>query len=259
MAAALTHSRRKALGIWLVVLALAVIAWHLPRIPQPPEYHRFADQSAWFGVPHFFDTSSNLLFVLAGLAGLGFLRGTAARGTFRDRREALPYTLFFIATILVGFGSGYYHLVPDNSRLVWDRAAVSLAFMSWFAAILCERIGTTVGLRLLPLLITAGVASVGYWGWSETVGQGDLRPYVLVLLLPIVLIPLLLWLYPPRYSGDRDILAVILLYLLALACDYLDGPIAALTGFVSGHTVKHVLAAGAAYWVVIRLKRRHPA
>jgi hypothetical protein len=185
MAATLTHSRLKALGIWLLVLALAVVAWHLPRIPQPPEYHRFADQSTWFGVPHFFDTSSNLLFVLAGLAGLGFLHSAAGRRAFRDRREALPYALCFFATILVGFGSGYYHLAPDNSRLVWDRAAISLALMSWFAAILCERIGTTAGLRLLPLLIAAGMAGVGYWGWSETVGQGDLRPYGLVQLIPL--------------------------------------------------------------------------
>ena len=61
----------------------------------------------------------------------------------------------------------------------------------------------------------------------------------------------------PRYSGDRDILVVIGLYLLALLCDLTDHPIAALTGgLFSGHTAKHVIAALAAYWVARRLIRR---
>ncbi|MDP1996315.1 MAG: alkaline phytoceramidase, partial [Gallionella sp.] len=175
---------------------------------------------------------------------------------FIDPREALPYRLFFLAAILLGFGSGYYHLAPDNSRLVWDRAAMSLALMSWLAAILCERVSLTAGLRLLPLLFTAALGSVGYWGWSEMRGSGDLRAYGLMQLYPMLLIPLLLWLYPPRYSGDRDILAVIGLYLLALLCDFTDHQIAALTGAVSGHTAKHAVAALAIYWVVVGLRRR---
>jgi hypothetical protein len=109
---------------------------------------------------------------------------------------------------------------------------------------------------LLPLLFAAALGSVGYWGWSEAHGIGDLRAYGLMQFYPMLLIPLLLWLYPPRYSGDKDILAVIGLYLLALLCDLTDRPIAALTGVVSGHTVKHVIAALAIYWVAWHLKRR---
>lgn len=248
---------KKAFGLWLLVAALAGLAWALlPRIPQPLQYHDFADQRACFGLAHCSDTASNALFMLAGLAGLRFLFSEAGRRTFIDPREALPYRLFFLAAILLGFGSGYYHLAPDNSRLVWDRAAMSLALMSWLAAILCERVSLAAGLRLLPLLFAAALGSVGYWGWSEAHGSGDLRAYGLMQLYPMLLIPLLLRLYPPRYSGDRDILAVIGLYLLALLCDFTDHQIAALTGAVSGHTAKHAIAALAIYWVVVGLRRR---
>ena len=247
---------RKALGLWLLAAALAGLTWLLPRIPQPLQYHHFADQRACFGVVNCFDTASNALFALAGLAGLHFLFSETGRRTFIDSREALPYRLFFLAAILVGLGSGFYHLAPDNSRLVWDRAAISLALMSLFAAILCERVSLAAGLRLLPLLFAAGLGSVGYWSWSEMRGIGDLRTYGLVQFYPMLLIPLLLWLYPPRYSGDKDILAVIGLYLLALLCDLTDHQVAALTGVVSGHTAKHIIAALAMYWVVVRLKRR---
>lgn len=269
--------RAKAVGLWLLVAALAGLTWALlPRIPQPLQYHDFADQRACFGMDNCLDTASNALFVLAGLAGLYFLRSTrkghagehpaatqrpfrsdAGRRTFIEPREALPYRLFFLATILIGLGSGYYHLDPDNSRLMWDRAAIALAFMAWFVAILCERVSLTAGLRLLPALFAAALGSVIYWGWSEARGIGDLRAYGLMQLYPMLLTPLLLWLYPPRYSGDRDILAVIGLYLLALLCDLSDRPVFALTGgFVSGHTLKHMIAALAIYWVVVRLRWR---
>jgi len=250
--------RAKALGLWLLAVMLAGVVFMLPRIPQPLSYHDFADQRACFGLSNCLDTASNALFVLAGAVGLCFLYSPSARRTFIDPREALPYSLFFFATILVGFGSGFYHLAPDNEHLVWDRAAIALALMAWFAAILGERVSLKSGLCLLPLLITAGLGSAFYWSWSETQGLGDLRPYGLTQLTAMLLIPLLLWLYPPRYSGDRDILAVIGLYSLALLFDFSDRPVFALSGgIISGHTVKHVIAALAAYWVVLHLRRRY--
>jgi len=207
----------RALGLCLLTGALTGIAWMLPPIAQPPGYHDFADQRACWGLPNCLDTISNALFVLAGSIGLLFMRRASSRAVFRDRREAWPYGLFFFGAVLIGFGSGYYHLAPDNERLLWDRLAMMLAFMAWFAAIVCERVSPRAGLRLLPLFIVAGLGSVAWWGWSEARGMGDLRFYLLMQLLPLLLIPLLLWCYPPRYSGDRAILAVIGLYCLVLA------------------------------------------
>lgn len=244
---------------WLLAALLAGLAWILPPFAQPLQYHDFADQRACFGLPNCLDTVSNALFMLAGVIGLLFLRGEQRHRAFINSREAWPYALFFFALILLGFASGYYHLAPNNAGLAWDRAAMALAFMAWFAAILCERVSLRVGLALLPLLLAAGLGSVAYWYWSETQGAGDLRFYGLMQLAPILLIPLLLWIYTPRYSGGRDILVVIGLYLLALLFDLSDRPVFALTGgLVSGHTLKHVVAALAALWVVPYLRRRRP-
>jgi hypothetical protein len=242
---------------WLLAAALTGLTLALPPIAQPLQYHDFADQRACMGLPNCLDTASNLLFVLAGATGLLFMRSETGKRAFIDAREAWPYGLFFFAVILVGLASGRYHLAPDNAGLAWDRAAMAMAFMAWFAAIWCERVGLRSGLLLLPLLVGAGLGSVFYWDWSEARGVGDLRFYALMQLMPTLLIPLLLWLYPPRYSGGRDILAVIGLYLLALLFDFTDRPVFALTGgLVSGHTLKHVVAALAALWVVHHLQRR---
>jgi len=35
---------RKAIGLWLLAVALATLAWMLSRIPQPLQYHDFADR-----------------------------------------------------------------------------------------------------------------------------------------------------------------------------------------------------------------------
>ncbi|MDO9467864.1 MAG: alkaline phytoceramidase [Thiobacillus sp.] len=247
---------QRALGLWLLAAALAVVAVLLPPLAQPPAYHDFADQRACRGLPNCFDTASNALFVLAGAIGLLLIR-RAGRVVFRERREAMPYRLFFLGAVLIGFGSGYYHLDPANERLLWDRLAMMLGFMAWFAAIVGERVSPRAGLRLLPLFLAAGLGSVAWWGWSEMRGIGDLRFYLLVQLIPVLLVPLLLRLYPPRYSGDRAILAVIGLYLLALLFDLGDRPVFGLTGgWLSGHTLKHVLAAAAVGVVALHLRRR---
>lgn len=249
----------RAYGLWLLVALLAVLAWMVPPMAQPLSYHALADQRACFGLPNCFDTASNTFFVLAGMMGLYFLQRTRGQGVFQDRREGWPYALFFVGAVLVGFGSGYYHLAPDNDRLLWDRLAMMLAFMAWLVAVVSERIGLRVGLRLMPLVVAAGVGSAAYWGWSEARGAGDLRPYFLMQVYPMLLIPLLLGLYPPRYSGGRILLAVIGLYLLALMGDLGDRQVFALTGgLVSGHTLKHVVASLAVWGVLIYLQRRQP-
>lgn len=247
---------QRALGLWLLAAALAVVAVLLPPLAQPPAYHDFADQRACRGVPNCLDTVSNALFVLAGAIGLLLMR-RAGRVVFREPREAMPYRLVFVGAILIGFGSGYYHLDPANERLLWDRLAMMLAFMAWFAAIVGERVSPRVGLRLLPLFLAAGLGSVAWWGWSEARGIGDLRFYLLVQLIPVLLVPLLLRLYPPRYSGDRAILAVIGLYLLSLLFDLGDRAVFGFSGGrVSGHTLKHVIAAVAVLVVALHLRGR---
>jgi hypothetical protein len=248
----------RALVPWLLAGALAGLTWMLPPIAQPLRYHDFADQRACWGLPNCLDTASNALFVLAGAIGLRLLYRTQGEGGFRDRREAWPYWLFFSGAVLIGLGSGYYHLDPGNDRLLWDRLAMMLTFMAWIAAIVSERVGPRAGLRLLPLFIAAGLGSAAWWGWSEAHGMGDLRFYLLMQLYPMLLIPLLLWLYPPRYSGDRAILGIIGLYLLALLFDLGDRPVFALTGgLVSGHTIKHVTAALAVLAMARHVRRRH--
>ncbi len=245
--------------IWLVVLialAGALAALLLPPFQQPQAFHHFADQRTWFRIPNFLNVISNVGFLLVGLAGLGFLwNNTAATAhrRFIEPSERIPYVVFFLGVLSTGFGSAYYHWRPTDATLVWDRLPMTVAFMSLLAATIAERINQRAGLRLLGPLMLAGAASVAYRRW-----RGNLWPYAVAQYYSILLVGLIIWLFPPRYSRSADLLWVMAIYALAKVAEALDAPILAARRLVSGHTLKHLIAALAVYWVLRMLVKRQP-
>jgi hypothetical protein len=229
--------------IAIALASLAIFAW--PPIHQPLDYHRFADSRALFGLPNFWNVASNLPFVLVGIAGLAWL---AAHVTRVDRCLRAAWLVLFVGVVLVGLGSGWYHLAPGNATLVWDRLPMTLAFMAFFAIILGGHIdGKLARLSLWPLL-AAGVASVLYWQRTD-----DLRPYVLVQFLPVLLIPLIMLLYPRRGTGP--VWVALGCYVLAKLLELFDAQVfAALGGTISGHSLKHVAAAMGMWALLAGLK-----
>lgn len=239
-----------------VTAGMAASVLLLPRIPQDPHYHEFADQRSFLGVPRFTDVASNAAFAVAGLYGILAISRRKLR--LIDPREASPFLVFFIGTLLIAFGSGYYHLHPDNSRLFWDRLPMSVAFMGLVSAVVADRISVRAGVRLLPFLVACGAASLVYWIASEGAGRGDLRPYIFVQFYSLIAILLLIWLFPARYSRTSDYPAALGFYTAARMFELADRPIFNLGHIVSGHTLKHVAAGVGCFWLARMLTRRQP-
>jgi hypothetical protein len=240
------------IGVTIGVFAGVFVFVH--PIAQPQDYHNFADARTFFGIPRTWDVLGNVGFLLVGALGLKFLSSAESAKAFFDQRERWPYIILFAGIVLTCFGSGYYHLAPNDARLVWDRLPMTLGFMGLVSAIICERISVTLGLRLLPLLLVLGVGSVVYWRMTD-----DLRLYGLVQFYPALLIPLILWQYPKRYTGNRYLALAAVGYVLAKLFEGWDRDIFALTrGTVSGHTLKHLAAAWGVWWLVRMLQRRKP-
>src|SRR5205814_9093241 len=130
----------------------------VPPMPQRLSYHAFADCRAFWSIPNALNVLSNLPFLVAG--GLGLARVARGGGNFIDPREALPYLVFFLGALLTSFGSAWYHLAPDNGRLVWDRLPMTLGFAGLVSAAWAERADSRVGLRLLWPLMIIGALSV---------------------------------------------------------------------------------------------------
>jgi hypothetical protein len=239
--------------------AISVVAVLLPPIPQPLSYHQFADQRSWLGIPNFGDVVSNLGFALVGVCGLVFILRSKAgdKSHFASPSERWPYFLMFAGMLLTAFGSAYYHLAPDNARLVWDRLPMTIVFMSLVAAAIAERINLRAGLFLLPLLLAIGAASVLEWRMSELHAHGDLRFYAAVQIFAIVVL-LLAMLSPPKYTRGSDFAVVVGFYLLAKTLETADRQVFTLGHIVSGHTLKHLAAAAGGYWILRMLKKRVP-
>jgi hypothetical protein len=248
-------------GVWVLVgftLAVAAAAFLAPRIPQSQSYHDFADRRALLGIPNFGDVASNLLFAVSGGWGLVFLFAKRGRERFIDPRERWAYIFVFLGLLLTAFGSGYYHLAPDNARLVWDRLPMTLAFMGLVSAMISERVSVSVGCYLLPVLLSIGAGSVILWWYSEARGAGDLRFYAATQVYAVLILPVLL-LLPPRYTRGYDFGVVFGLYVLAKIFETADRQIFSLDRHTtSGHTLKHLAAGAAGIWVLRMLENRHP-
>ncbi|MGA2592247.1 MAG: alkaline phytoceramidase [Bryobacteraceae bacterium] len=221
-----------------------------------PGYHDFADQSGMMGIPNALDTLSNLAFLLVGILGFAFLLSPSNCMTFRETRERLAYLVFFLGVALTGLGSTYYHLAPGDRRLVFDLVPMTFSFVSLLAATIVERISTRAGLWLLGPLVALGAATVLFWYRGSLHGDGDLKFYLCVQFFTPVLIGTILLLFPSSYTGTADLGIAFGLYVLAKIFESLDGQIYSVGRIVSGHTLKHLTAALACYWILRMLQNR---
>jgi hypothetical protein len=91
-----------------------------------------------------------------------------------------------------------------------------------------------------------------YWHYTD-----DLRPYVLVQFLPLLMLPALLFLFRGARQDRGFLLTALLIYMLSKLAEHFDHALFELTGeIVSGHSLKHLLAATALLVIYWMLRRR---
>ncbi len=234
----------------LLLIVLGSGAWMLGLGPlaQDLAYHGFADRRALQAIPNAFDVLSNLPFLAVGIAGLRHCM-QAELGAARA-----AWVVLFAGIALVSAGSAYYHWSPSNSTLVWDRLPMSIGFMGLFCALAGEYVHERLGRRLLLPAVLLGFASVVYWQQV-----GDLRLYLWVQLLPLLSIPAVIVLFERRFSHRWLLLAALAWYALAKVTETYDAAIFRSTGeAISGHSIKHLLAAAGCYSLLWMLRARRP-
>jgi hypothetical protein len=251
-------SHRAALGVLAALAGAGLVGCFLwAPATQWESYHAFADQRRLLGVPNALDVLSNLPFLWVGLEGLRLLfAGRAQPSTaFSHPWERRAFAVVFGALVLVAFGSAYYHLRPDTARLFWDRLPITVALTALLGITIAERFDLPTGKRLFAPIVAVGVASALLWR-----ATGELRLYLFVQGFIMLALPVLLLLRPPRYTRTRDLWAMAGLYGGAKLCEAADRVVfAADGGIVSGHTLKHLLAAAAVAQLLRHLRKRRSA
>jgi hypothetical protein len=137
---------------------------------------------------------------------------------------------------------------------------MTLGFAGLVSAAIAERANLRGGLKLLWPLLALGALTVIYWYATELASRGNVIPYGLYQGWSILAIVLLIALFPAtRYSHGKYLVWAAVWYGLAKIFETFDLQIyRLLSGIVSGHTIKHLLASIAVFVIVWQLRRRSP-
>jgi hypothetical protein len=232
----------------VLVLCVLAIPTKAPQVAQSSAYHQFADARTLLGIPHALDSLSNIGFLIFGIYGLGLARlGRLELFSASFKASVLTFFIGFVATAA---GSAYYHLAPDNPGLVVDRLGMVIVFAGMLGMGAAQRVSERGGWTMLGFGLIAGPASVLYWSAS-----GSILPYAVMQAGGITLTCLML--SGAKRGPGPCWWVMVLSYGLAKVCESHDAQIFELTGqLLSGHTVKHLLAALPILAITEALKRK---
>lgn len=234
--------------ILLAIIVITFIAtFFLEPIPQNQLYHKFADFRKFMGVKNTWDVLSNIPFIFTGALGLLYMK------KYPVKVAKTSWLVFFIGVILVAPGSAYYHDTPNNQTLVWDRLPMTIGFMGLFTALISTYISEKIEKIMLPVSLLFGFASVIYWAKFD-----DLRFYFWVQFIPLACIPIVISMFKSIEIKKMYLFLGLFFYIVAKVVEHKDVQIYMATGgTVSGHTLKHLLAAVGPWAIAYMFKVRH--
>ena len=131
---------------------------------------------------------------------------------------------------------------------------MTIAFMGLVSSQIADRINIRAGLALLVPMLLLGAASVIYWRVTERAGVGNVLPYGILQGYTVIIVLSLAMLSPSRYTRGNDLYWVFGWYVLSKLLETFDAEVLHLGGVVSGHTLKHLVAALAAWPVIAALR-----
>lgn len=242
-----TPLSRAEIVLLLAAAALGLLAAFGPPLAQAGHYHAFADQRAWLGLPNALDVLSNLPFALFGAAGLWVLGRVPARAL--DPTQGFLAALFFAGLILTAFGSAWYHWQPDDAGLAVDRLGMTVAFAGLLGLGAAAHISARAAWALDGLVLLWGVLAVALWAYS-----GNMLPWAVLQVAGLALLLALSALSPLPGAVPVRWWAIVLIYAVAKGLELADETVfEGSAQWVSGHSLKHVVASFAAWPVITAL------
>jgi hypothetical protein len=232
----------------LVILAALTLATCVGLLAWGPvlldaRMHDYADQRRWLGLPNAVNVLCNLPLALAGIWGWH-----AARASPWPASVRLPWQGFFISVTGGALVAAIYHAAPGDTGYVLAQIAMSSAFVMLTFGMLAERVqarfGSRAGLQGAALLLALASAAVVLGAGLR--GSVDLRPFLLLQILPVLLIPAGAIGLPGACTRSGDWLVMLIAYAAAKLFEVADVQIHAYTGWIGGHALMHLALAGVA-------------
>ena len=186
------------------------------KISFPREYHNFADQRSFLGIPNTMNVISNIAILIPAIYLL----------QIRKNKSTIS-NLLILHLVLLSVASSYYHWNPSDDTIFWDILMIAVTIM--LVAIIVSDTEYSI------ILYGLGILSILYWRYT-----GDLKLYILILIGSQIYIVLKHY----KDIGLRNYLAVFVItnILLRLA-EHNDHLVYKITGNqISGHTLKHIIS-----------------
>ena len=196
---------------------------------------------------HGIDVVLSLPMLLAGVCGWRVLGRSHWPAVMRT-----PWRWCFACLVLSAGLAVAHHLAPSDLGHLAEQTTAAGAFVMLTCGFLAERVDARFGSARAGAiaLAVAGLAGLASWLSALGLGEPDPRPFLLLQLLPVLLIPAGVLGLPGSHTHRVDGLLVLGLCAAALGFDLGDGVIASFTaGAVSGHMLMHLcLACMVALW-----------
>ncbi|MBL7919363.1 MAG: ceramidase domain-containing protein [Bacteroidia bacterium] len=241
--------------LFLIAFTAIVSVFVSGPIYQDQQYHLFADEREILCIPNFLNVISNIPLLIIGVLGMFFIIQNNKENNVKLWMNSL---VFFIGIFFTGAGSMYYHLHPGDQTLLWDRLPMTISFMAFFSVVISKFICARSGARILIPLLIIGFISIVYWQMTERRGEGDLRFYALVQFLPLLLISVILLVFKANNSLKKYFWIILFTYALAKIFEMCDLLIFDITQCISGHSIKHILAAMGPAIYLLALNKKSP-
>ncbi|KAJ4833785.1 hypothetical protein Tsubulata_014698 [Turnera subulata] len=246
-------------GAFLLWVCLMLATPKIPLSHHTHQQHLFADMRNFLGVPNTLNVITNFPFLLVGVVGFVL----SVHGCFFNIREIVSvcslrgevwgWALYFGGIVCVAFGSAYYHLKPDDSRVMYDTLPIVIAYSSLFSSFIVERVGQKAGLSWLFGLLLVALLSAAY---ARTFN--DLRLCMMFQLIPCAAIPAISILGSPKYTHSKYWLWAGGVCLFAKLEAALDRKLYhANRYFISGHSLEHLCTAVVPILLTVMLMRRN--
>ncbi|RDX64278.1 hypothetical protein CR513_57185 [Mucuna pruriens] len=228
-----------------------------PRIPRSPKHHRFFDMRNLLGVPNTLNVMTNFPFLVVGVLGLVLvLEGCVFN--ISSQGEVWTWALFYAGITGVAFGSAYYHLKPDDHRVLWDTLPMMVAFSSLLSSLVVERFGQRIGLCCMFALIVAAFLCVLYEREGAEVAKfyaefcllvgcriyNDIRFCMMFQFTLPLAIPVIAVMYRSKYTHSRYWFLSTGVYMLAKFEGVTDKKLYHVNNYIiSGHSLEHLCLA----------------
>ena len=239
--------RRCAL-VMLTAMTLAVVmglmAWG--PVELTASAHQYADGRVWLGLPGAANVWVNAAMFAAGAWGWFATLGSRWPVCLRT-----PWQLFQACAMVSAGAAALYHTRSLDTLFVLTHVATASGFVMLTLGLLAERVHVRFGSPQVCLMVLLGIVLAG---GATLMSQGpggriDMRPLLLLEIIPVLVISAGALNLPGRATHVFDWVVVLTLYALAKLFETGDAFFLEMTGWVSGHTLMHLALSAAVGWM----------